>query len=137
MKATTALSVLILGSLAACSGKSVPSTPQSAAEAPQLPANGAFIGKVWVAAMPGAALGTILIFLPDGTLLMDSCFETFRLSKWGLAGEHVRWVEDTIPVEAEVAVHGKDELRLKVVGRDEQQVYISASVPYVCPDLPR
>lgn len=102
-----------------------------------MPANGAFIGRVWVSAMPGAALGSIVVFLPDGTLLMDSCFETFRLSQWGVAGDKIRWLEDTIPIEAEVSVRGKDELRLQVAGQDREQTYISASVPYVCPDMPR
>ncbi|HWK75007.1 MAG TPA: hypothetical protein VNQ81_12090 [Povalibacter sp.] len=140
MKAMTALSALTLGALAACGDAPAPSPQpqlQSEAEAPKLPANGAFVGRVWVSATPGAALGTILVFLPDGTLLMDSCFETFRLSKWGVAGDHLRWLEDTIPIEAAVSVHGRDELRLEVAGQDEEQVYISASVPYVCPDMPR
>lgn len=140
MKAMTALFACTLGALAACGGSPAPSKqaqPQNQAEAPKLPANGAFVGRVWVSATPGAALGTILVFLPDGTLLMDSCFETFRLSQWGAVGDHVRWLEDTIPIEATVSLHGKDELRLGVVGRDEEQVYIAASVPYVCPDMPR
>lgn len=140
MKAMTALSMFVLGALAACGGSSAPGPqvqPQSQAEAPPLPANGAFIGRVWVSATRGAAPGTILVFLPDGTLLMDSCFETFRLSQWGVAGDHVRWLEDTIPVEATVSLRGRNELRLGVVGRDEEQVYIAASAPYVCPDMPR
>ncbi len=140
MKAMTALSALILGALAACGGSPAPGAqaqPQSQAEAPRLPADGAFIGRVWVSATPGAALGTILVFLPDGTLLMDSCFETFRLSQWGVADDHLRWLEDTIPIEATVSLHGRNELRLGVAGRDEEQVYIAASAPYVCPDMPR
>ena len=43
-----------------------------------------------------------MIFLPDRTLMQDSCFETFRLSKWGAAGNLIRWQEDTLPVEAEI-----------------------------------
>src|SRR5437868_4596166 len=110
MKATAALCAL---TLTACSGSQTPAPPTTSQEAAPMPANGAFIGRVWVSAMPNAARGTILVFLPDGTLLMDSCFETFRLSNWGVAGSHIRWLEDTIPIEAEVSIHGKDELRLK------------------------
>jgi hypothetical protein len=68
---------------------------------------------------------------------MDSCFETFRLSKWGVAGDRIRWLEDTIPIEAEVSMPSKGELRLRIAGRDRDQTYIAASVPYLCPDMPR
>lgn len=137
MKATAALPALAL-TLAACGGGAPSPAPQTTpqAQAP-LPANGAFIDRVWVSAVPGAPLGSIMVFLPDGTLLMDSCFETFRLSKWGVAGDKIRWLEDTIPIEADVSVRGKDELRLKITGQDREQTYIAASVPYVCPDMPR
>lgn len=87
--------------------------------------------------MPGSALGSMIVFLPDRILLMDSCFETYRLSKWGVAGDKIRWLEDTIPVEAEVSVRGSNELRLRVAGQEHEQTYIAASVPYVCPDMPR
>ena len=64
----------------------------------------------------GSPLGSILIFLPDRTLLMDSCFETFRVSKWGVAGNRIRWVEDTIPIEAEVITPSPNELTLRIAG---------------------
>lgn len=78
-----------------------------------------------------------MVFLPDRTLLMDSCFETFRLTKWGVAGQHIRWLEDTVPIEAEVKLPSKDELWLKIAGQDREQTYIAATVPYVCPEMPR
>jgi hypothetical protein len=68
---------------------------------------------------------------------MDSCFETFRLSKWGVAGDRIRWLEDSIPIEAAVSMRGKDELRLQIAGQDHEQSYVAASPPYVCPDMPR
>jgi hypothetical protein len=133
--------------VSACGGSQAPSqpaaaqaaAPASSAETSELdePANPAFIGRVWIATTPGSPRGSILVFLPDRTLLMDSCFETFRLSKWGVAGERIRWLEDTIPIEAEVATPSKDELRLRIAGRDRDQTYVAASVPYLCPDMPR
>lgn len=129
MKAATLLLMFALG---ACSG--VPSPPPTTVSAPVATPDPAFVGRVWVSTTPGSARGSIIVFLPDRTLLMDSCFETFRLSKWGVAGDKIRWLEDTIPIEAAVSVRGKDELRLQIVGQDHEQSYVAASVPYVCPD---
>lgn len=79
----------------------------------------------------------MLIFLPDRTLVMDSCFETYRLTKWGIAGERIRWLEDTIPIEAAVEMPRPNQLILNVAGIDDEQSYMLATVPYTCPDMPR
>ena len=79
----------------------------------------------------------MLIFMPDRTLVMDSCFETYRLSKWGVAGERIRWLEDTIPIEAAVEMPRPTQLVLRVAGRDEEESFTTAIVPYVCPDMPK
>ena len=93
---TTILALTVL-LLSACSDEAPPATPTLAE-----PANPEFVGKVWISTTPGAPLGSIMIFMPDRTLVMDSCFETYRLSKWGVAGERIRWLEDTIPIEAAI-----------------------------------
>jgi hypothetical protein len=139
--------LLALSALCACSGAQEPPQPAAAPPAPpsgptqasasEEPANTAFIGRVWVSTTPGSPRGSILVFLPNRTLLMDSCFETFRLSEWGVAGAGIRWLEDTVPIEATVETPGKDELTLRIAGQDRVQTYIAASVPYVCPDMPR
>lgn len=138
------LSSLAMLALCACGGSQTP--PQPAAAQPQAPAaaaqgdepaNPAFIGRVWRSTVLGSALGSIMIFLPDRTLLMDSCFETFRVSKWGVAGNHIRWIEDTVPIEAEVVTPSKDELILRIAGQDREQTYIAMTDPYTCPDMPR
>ena len=55
-----------------------------------------FVGKVWLATDPSAAPGTLRIFLANGTLLMDSCGETYRLAEWRTVGERrLEWTEDT------------------------------------------
>jgi hypothetical protein len=101
------------------------------------PADPRFIGKIWVSTTPGHARGTMMIFLPDRSLLMDSCFETYRISKWGAQGERIRWIEDTIPIEATISMPSENELNLQLAGQDKVQSYVTATVPYVCPDMPR
>lgn len=136
----------VLGSvLAACGAPAPPpvaqtggaaATVQPDAQQPEDRSRLPFVGKVWIAAMPGSPHGSMLIFLADGTLVMDSCFETYRLSRWGMAGDHVRWLEDTIPIQAEVSVRFNSSLRLRI-NDQEERTYIAASVPYTCPDMPR
>jgi hypothetical protein len=137
MRALIALSGLL--SLAGCGGSagSGPAPAPSATSSSDLPLNGAFIGRAWVSTTQGSPLGTLLIFLPNKTFLMDSCFETYRVSEWGVAGENIRWREDTIPIEASVSMPSPNELTLQLIGQDRPQTYIAASVPYVCPDMPR
>ncbi|HEY5757645.1 MAG TPA: hypothetical protein VIU34_17575 [Steroidobacter sp.] len=101
------------------------------------PADPRFIGKVWVSTTPGHSRGSLMIFLPDRSLLMDSCFETYRISQWGAAGDRIRWIEDTIPIEATISLPNENELRLQLAGQDRVQSFVTATVPYVCPDMPR
>jgi len=104
---------------------------------PGEPGDPRFIGKVWVSTTSGHARGSLLIFLPDRSLLMDSCFETYRLSKWGAAGDRIRWIEDSIPIEATITMPNDNELRLQVAGQDNVQSFVTATVPFVCPDMPK
>jgi hypothetical protein len=135
MKALTAITML---TLSACGNSgSNPSASTAPAAASDLPAQGAFVDRIWVSTERGRPLGSMIIFLPNRMLLMDSCFETYRISEWGVAGDHIRWLEDTVPIEAEVSMPGKDELTLRVIGREETQTYMAASAPYVCPDMPK
>jgi hypothetical protein len=123
--------------LSACSDETPAPVPSAAAPAASEPANPDFVGKVWISTTPGKPLGSMLIFMPDRTLVMDSCFETYRLSKWGVAGNNIRWLEDSIPIEATVDMPRKDQLTLRVAGQDQDQSFTTANVPYVCPDMPR
>jgi hypothetical protein len=133
-----AMLVLMLGG---CNAP--PGTAETAAAGPQNtsaaqldePADPSFIGRVWISTTPGSARGSIMVFLPDRSLLIDSCFDTFRISKWGVAGDHIRWIEDTIPIEAKVTMLDKNEMRLEVPGRP--QSFVAAPVPYKCPDMPK
>lgn len=143
MRVLTAFAMI---TLCACGGSQTPSQPAAAAQPPapsaqathrDEPVNPAFIGRIWRATTRGGPLGTIILFLPDRTLLMDSCFETYRVSKWGVAGDRIRWLEDKIPIEAEVITPSPDELTLRIAGLDREQTYVALTEPYTCPDMPR
>ena len=84
-----------------------------------------------------AAPGTLRIFLPDGTLVMDSCGETYRLARWRAIDEHrIEWHEDSARIEAEVTQASSDrlQLRLHLVRELKEENYRLAPVPFVCPD---
>ena len=96
-----------------------------------------FVGKTWLSTDSSAPLGTIRIFLPDGTLLMDSCGETYRLARWtSMNDTRLAWEEDTARIEADVTQAAADVLELRLHLRSEVKVerYRLARVPYVCPD---
>jgi hypothetical protein len=123
--------------IAACDREPPTVAPASTAQPLAQPKNPDFVGKIWLSTTPGHALGTILIFLPDRTLVMDSCHETYRLTQWGVAGERIRWLEDAVPIEAAVEMPNKDSLILRITGIHEAQSYVTASVPYFCPEMPK
>jgi hypothetical protein len=141
------LTLLLLTSMTSGCGRNSAAPPQNAAPPPASgapaqdergePADSRFIGRVWLSTTPGSPRGSIMIFLPDRTLVQDSCFETFRLSQWGASGNLIRWIEDTLPVEAEITLPDKDQLILRVRGFDRQQSFEAVTPPYVCPDMPR
>lgn len=137
MKLSTPLLALLV--LAGCSETPPPvaSANGSSDASSTLPANGAFVGRVWISNTPGRPLGSMIVFLPDRSLLMDSCFETYRLSEWGVADNGIRWREDSIPIQATVSMPSPDEMTLKIEGQESAQTFIAASVPYVCPDMPK
>ena len=115
---------------------SAPTDRRGDAEAP----NGAppsFVGTPWVSTDPSAPLGTLRIFLADGTLVMDSCGETYRLARWqSVDGGRITWQEDSARIDADFAQATPDtlHLRLHLVDGVRQETYRRADVPFVCPD---
>jgi hypothetical protein len=97
--------------------------------------------RVWVKAGDDAALpGVIKIFLSDGTLVQDSCWETHRLSAWQQTGaKSVSWNEDGMDIKADIVTLTADELvlSLKLKGGDVEEHYTPSPVPAVCPDMPK
>jgi hypothetical protein len=146
----TALAAVTVLGIAACSEPEAPpaqvaaATPAPEASSPQTgedelgqPSDPRFIGKIWVSTTLGRARGSLLIFLPNRTLLMDSCFETYRISTWGAAGDRIRWIEDTIPIEATLSMLDENNLSLQLVGQERVQSFVAQIEPYVCPDMPK
>ena len=97
------------------------------------------LNRVWVKQGDASALpGVMHIFLADGTLVSDSCWETYRLSTWHQVSDtEISWEEDGMTISADIASLSADELvlNLKLVGGAEEQRFAPASVPYVCPDM--
>ena len=97
------------------------------------------LNKVWVRADADENLpGPMQIFLGDGTLVTDSCWETYRLSKWQQVSDTaISWDEDGMTINADIAELTESELVLNLkLGSDvQEQRFTTASVPYVCPDM--
>ncbi len=100
------------------------------------------MNTVWrVTAPTSRAPGSFYIFLADGTLVMTSCVETYRLATWQRADEDtLTIIEDrATQYDADVAQPNDRELRLrlKLVSETVDLTLMRAAVPYVCPDLRR
>lgn len=97
------------------------------------------LNKVWIRADADAAQpGPMQIFLGDGTLVSDSCWETYRLSRWQQVSDSaISWDEDGMTINAEIASVSATELvlNLKLGSAVEEQRFVTATVPYVCPDM--
>ena len=92
--------------------------------------------RVWIDEGEDAAPGTFRAFLSDGTLVMDSCGETWRLAPWRWVDEGTLvWEEDGVSIRAEVAVAGPRELVLVMELADgpETRTYRWGQAPEVCP----
>lgn len=97
------------------------------------------LNKVWVRSdADGDRPGPMQIFLADGTLVSDSCWETYRLSKWQQVSDSaISWDEDGMTINADIASLTETELvlHLKLGSEVQQHYFTTASVPYVCPDM--
>lgn len=97
------------------------------------------VDRVWTKA-DGDLPGAMKIFLSDGTLVQDSCWETHRLSPWELTSDTaLKWNEDGMDIAADIVSLSDAELVLsvKVGGGAVEERYVAATVPYVCPDMPK
>lgn len=95
--------------------------------------------RVWVKTDSDDLPSVIRIFLSDGTLVSDSCWETHRLSPWHMTSDTgLSWNEDGMDIAAEILSVSTGELvlRLDLPGGAVEERYQAAAVPYVCPDIP-
>jgi uncharacterized lipoprotein YbaY len=113
--------------------------PAGAAEAASQSSNRqpSFVGKGWVSTDSSAAPGTLRIFLADGSLVMTSCGETYRIARWrSINDRRIEWDEDGSRIEAEIVRAAADRLQLRLRLRSgvKEETYRPARVPFVCPD---
>jgi hypothetical protein len=104
------------------------------------PSANPLLNKVWTRAGDESLPGPMQIFLSDGTLVTDSCWETYRLSRWEQVSEtSISWEEDGMTISADIAQLTETELVLNLhLGSEvQEQRFTVASVPYVCPDMIR
>ncbi len=99
----------------------------------------AISNRVWVKDDEGDLPSVIKIFLSDGTLVQDSCWETHRLSAWHMVSDKsLTWNEDGMDINADIVSVSASDLTLSfnLKGGAIEEHYTTATVPYVCPDMP-
>jgi hypothetical protein len=119
---------------------SLPASAQEteAEDAAESETSNPLLNRVWVRADETGLPGPMQIFLADGTLVSDSCWETYRLSHWQQVSDtEISWDEDGMTINADIATLSASELvlRLHLGSQVQEQRYIPAAVPYVCPDM--
>jgi hypothetical protein len=92
------------------------------------------VNRIWQRAEADGAPGVIRIFLSDGTLVMDDCWETHHLSSWSCDRDgRLHWREDGKTIHARVKSLGLGRLVLLVDRRggpvEEHYTAASAKLP--------
>ncbi|MBB3315477.1 hypothetical protein FHT77_001319 [Rhizobium sp. BK181] len=99
------------------------------------------IGTPWTETKSQSGLpGPMMIFLPKGKLLIDSCWETYALRSWKQpSANEISWDEDGAIIWAKIKTISADRLTLQIsAGKDlVERSYAAAKAPYVCPDMKR
>ncbi|MFO1106206.1 MAG: hypothetical protein U1E34_08890 [Amaricoccus sp.] len=131
MRAGAWIAVAALAGLGACGRLHLPDitpVPKQRAE---------IADRVWLRTDESAAPGSFVAFLSDGTMIQDSCGETWRLSPWRRVDPTTLvWEEDGKTIRAEIALLGPDTLVL-VLDLDDAPVSESfrlGKAPKVCPE---
>ena len=119
-----------------------PASPAAEMQASLEPETAAdpLLNKVWVMTPEDGRPGVMRIFLADGVLIQDSCWETYRLSDWRREADgKIVWNEDGMDVGAVVDEVSDNALTLRLLLHAEEKVetYRAAASPFVCPDMPR
>ena len=140
---TVVIAALAVGCRAPQDGTTpTPARSPAAADATVGPAVGPLVNTVWRITSPeGRPPGSFYLFLPNGTLVMTSCVETYRLATWrSETTDRLTIVEDTaVGYTADIQALSGDSLSLRLNLRSEQidLTFEPARAPFVCPDLPR
>jgi hypothetical protein len=135
MKRALCLLLLLAGCQPGADRAATPKPP-----APETAAKPPFADKVWMSTSSPDLPGVTRIFLSEGTVMMDSCWETYRLATWRMtSATGMVLVEDGQEIRADLLAAGEEELvlRLHLVDGTREERYRPASVPFLCPDMPR
>jgi hypothetical protein len=123
----------------ACCGCRAPGTATPATEvAHKFPSE--LVDRVWARTDSTGLPGVMRIFLKDGTLVMDSCWETYQLATWQAESDSVVvWQEGGAGLRASILQLGPDTLVLRVAlaNGSQDEHYRPATVPWICPDMRR
>lgn len=140
---TTGIFYTVFAALVACSGGDA-TDERAAQNAPVESASpdAALENRIWMEDEAQAGRpGVMRIFLSDGSLIMDSCWETFRIAPWRRVDEDtIAWLEDTAEIEADIVDLKEDRLTimLKLRGEDKKvEMMRKTGTPYLCPDIPK
>lgn len=94
-------------------------------------------GKVWMQDGAAAAPGSMWIFLEDGTLVMGSCTEPYRLAQWRHKKEGMLVISEGETQTPTLIVSLTDDtLRLRVSLVDDTKLersYRHQTAPFTCP----
>lgn len=105
------------------------------------PLAGPLVNTAWRVTSANRAPGTLFVFLSNGTLVMTSCVEVYRLATWRAeTADRLTIVEDTtVQYTADIQALSQDSVSLRLNLRSEQVdlTLEAAQAPFVCPDLPR
>lgn len=129
-----AVATLALAALAACSHVPKVAMPGSGSE----PMRKLVENRVWLDTGADAPKGSLRAFLSDGTLVMTSCVEVYRLAPWRwIDGSRIAWEEDGRSIHGEVVLAGRDEMVLTIELGDDTVTrrFSAAQAPVVCPEL--
>lgn len=110
------------------------------AEAPTGAEGDGLTNRLWTRVDGGQPPGSMVAFLDNGVMLMDSCWETYRVNIWRREGDdRLVWSEDAAEISAEIALLSENALtlRLDLPGGGEEQAFTALDAPFLCPDRPR
>ena len=146
-RAATFGTVVLMALFAGCTPSQDTTQRSTPVNAPAPPiaatdlAAGPLVNTVWRVTSANRAPGTLFVFLSNGTLVMTSCVEVYRLATWRAeSADRLTIVEDTaVQYTADIRALSQDSLSLRLNLRSEQVdlTLEAAQAPFVCPDLPR
>ncbi|MCB2096830.1 MAG: hypothetical protein KDE05_04295 [Parvularculaceae bacterium] len=96
-----------------------------------------FANVAWAQDDPAAAPGSFRIFLADGSLIMDSCYETYRVARWRATGDATfAWTEDTSEISARIEnlTDDKMTLVLKLANEEATLSFTRINGEVLCPE---